>query len=347
MSACVRQLSYLPQARRKVEGHMAFLVALRPYLSFVHSFVFRGTPALLTVSLCLGIIGEIRTALADPMTSLFFQMQGTVCAPQCGAPLNVTFNPSTNNGPTSDPIEVLLGGASNNASVSGFADFGHLGVLAEADTQAMNTGASGLMLAQAAASFTEPFAVTSSTLAPGTIVKAMAVVGMDGIAQVSGGTLSPEPGQAVTSAQWNFFVSMQDLSNPTNFVTICQDSLVACDPPGGLLGPNVPFEVTNPFVFTFVVGETPIIEGQLLAGATAGSAAFGDGAFASQSVTSFAFHTANFYLQPLDDFTLVSSSGHDYSLPASTSVPEPNSVLLFAGWLSALLIVRRRRGSRR
>lgn len=325
---------------------MAFLVTLRRYLSFVHRFVFRGAPALFTVALCVGSIGEIRTALADPVTSLFFQMQGTVCAPQCGAPLNVTFNPSTNNGPTSDPIEVLLGGAGNNASVSGFADFGHLGVLAEADTQAMTAG-SGSLSALASASFTEPLTVTSSTLAPGTIVTAMAVVGMDGIAQVSGGTLSPEPRQAVTSAQWNFFASMRDLSNPTNSVSICLDSLVACDPPGGLLGPNVPFEVTEPFVFTFEVGETPTIEGQLLAGATAGSAALGDGAFASQSVTSFAFHTANFYLQPLDDFTLVSASGHDYSLPASTSVPEPNSVLLVAGALSALLVVRRRRGSRR
>src|SRR4029077_14091231 len=120
--------------------------------SFMQRFVFGGTPALLTVSLCLCVFGETRTALADPIptTSLFFNMQGTVCAPSCGAPLNVTFNPSTNNGPTSDPLEVRLGGAGNNAWVSGVADFGHLGVLAEADTQAMNTGASGLMLAQAA-----------------------------------------------------------------------------------------------------------------------------------------------------------------------------------------------------
>jgi hypothetical protein len=311
----------------------------------VHRFVFRGTPALLTVSLCLGIIGETRTALADPVTSLFFQMQGTVCAPNCGQPLNVTFNPSTTNGPTSDQ-QVLLGGANNNASVSGVADFGHLGVLAEVDTQAM-TGGLGNLSALTSASFTEPLMVTSPTLAPGTIVKAMAVVGMDGIAEVSGGALSPDPGGAVTSAQWSFFASMQDLNNPINSLSVCLDSLVQCDPtdPSSLLGPNVPFEVTKPFVFTFVVGETPVIVGQLLVVASAAASAFEDGAFASESVTSFAFHTANFYLQPLDDFTLVSASGHDYSLPVSTA-PEPNSVLLVAGALSALLIVRRR-GSRR
>jgi hypothetical protein len=171
----------------------------------------------------------------------------------------------------------------------------------------------------------------------------MVVFGMDGIADVSGGTLSPNPGGAVTSAQWDFFVSMQNLTNPTDSASTCLGSLVSCEGPP--LGPNLPFEVTKSLVFTFVVGDIAIIEGQLQATASAASTAFEDGAFASQSVTSSALHTANFYLQPLDDFTLVSFSGHDYALPAST-VPEPVSVFLVAGGLSALLIVRSR-GSRR
>jgi hypothetical protein len=303
--------------------------------------VLRGTTAFLTVPLFLGVIGTTRTALADPIptTSLSFNMQGTVCAPSCGVPLNVVYDFSTNNGPTSDPLEVLLGGAGNGALVSGIADFGHLGVLAQADTQAMNTGASGSMLGVARASFTEPFMVTSSTLAPGTTVKAMAVLSMDGIADVSGGSVIPG---SATDAAWSFNAWMQNLSNPSDYAIVCADSSA----PECLLGPNIPFETTKSFVFTFTVGDVDVIEGSMLASASAGSATVEDLAFASSTVTSSAFHTAKFYLDPLDDFTLVSFSGHDYSLSVS-AVPEPGSVLLVAGGLSTLLVVRRRRGSRR
>jgi hypothetical protein len=80
-----------------------------------------------------------------------------------------------------------------------------------------------------------------------------------------------------------------------------------------------------------------------LAFASAGATTGVDGAFASESVTSDALHTASFYLQPLDAFTLVSQSGHDYSLP---TVPEPASGLLLASGLGALAAGCRRSGRR-
>ena len=327
---------------------MTFLVELRPYVSPVQRFVCRGATVILTVSLCLGALGVARMALADPipMTSVFLNMQAAVCGPSCGAPLNVTYNPSTDNGPTTLPGQSLSAGATNNLFGQGFADLGLLGVLAEADSQSSSIS-DGNLSALTSASFSEPFTITSPTLAPGTTVKAKTVIVMDGLVDVSQGAISPDPGGAGTTAQWNFSLVMQSL-NPANATSVTCDNLaVDC----GIL-PGIPFELSTPFVFSFVVGDVDIVTGQLVAGATATSFANEEGAFASSSVTAAALETAKFYLQPLDDFTLVSFSGHDYSLPGggggggggSTAVPEPASVLLVAIGLSALIV--RRRGSR-
>ena len=339
--ADARAVAALP-ARVEAEGRPARSASLplRPPLR--RRFALRGPWAVLTAVL-LRVVAEARGAHASPVatTSLFFNMQGTVCAPSCGGPLNVTYNPSTPSGATSDPLEVLLGGANNDALVSGFADFGQLGVLAGADAEAMDTGHSGNMLAQAAAIWTEPFLVSSSTLAPGTMVQAMALVRMDGIVSASGGTASPDPSnprEAAIDASWNFVASMQNLSNPSDYVFVCADSVG----PSCLLPPNVPFEASKPFVFNFVVGDVAVVTGLLQAVASAGAATSVDGAFASESVTSAAMHTASFYLEPIGDFTLVSASGHDYSLQ---NVPEPASGLLLAIGLGALTASRH--GSRR
>jgi hypothetical protein len=104
---------------------------------------------------------------------------------------------------------------------------------------------------------------------------------------------------------------------------------------------NVPFLFERSVEFVVTIGEQFGITGALAAEAIANASAVQPG-----DETSFlladAFRTANFYFQPLDDFTLVAASGHDYSPPSTpTAVPEPGSLTLFVG-IAALGTARRR-----
>jgi hypothetical protein len=160
--------------------------------TFATMSVFRSR-LLLTAGLaaCVGVMVGAGTAFADniPTTSLFFQMTGVACAPECGPHLNETPSFTTQNGPTVDKGEALLEGAGNNAFVSGFSDFGRSGVFAHLETEAQQHG-NGLMLAVVAARWIDFVTPASPTLPAGTPVQVTASFGMDGIANASGGFLS-------------------------------------------------------------------------------------------------------------------------------------------------------------
>jgi hypothetical protein len=339
----IRTLSGNPFLARRV-------TSVRATLDVPHA-VLRSTPlarwAVLVVAMApgVGLLGSSSTAFADPipMTSLFLNMQGTVCAPKCGRPLNTALAFTTNNAPTSDPLEVLLGGANNDALVSGISDFGVAHVMAQADAFALD-GGFGQMDAQTEAVWTDYFTIGGGALAPGTVVQVMASVGMDGMTSVSAGAVGAGgdlfPNNA--NAYWTFFASMQNVNNPSDFVSVCADALVGC-----ILPPNVAFQANDAAVFNLVVGQMTAITGLMEVHTAAAAVSPGPGGVAFASVTADASHTANFYLQPLGDFTIVSASGHDY-LPAAVPappavVPEPASMLLVGSGVAAM-IVRRRRG---
>ena len=269
-------------------------------------------------------------------------MQGTVCAHDCGRAFDQTLSFTTNNAPTVDPLEVLLGGANNNAFVSGVSDFGHARVLAETDTFSTGPG-NASMLAASAAIWTDYFTINSA-LAAGTVVQAMASIDMEGITDVSEGAIGPDGGPLAnrTDAFWSFFASMQNLNNPSDYGFLCAD----WQDPVCLLPPNVPFGSHRAVTFNLVVGDVTEITGLMQVVAGSGTLANVPGEVASASVISAADHSAHFFLQPLGDFTLVSASGHDYlpsaASPAPDVVPEPTSMLLVGSGVAAMLVRRRR-----
>lgn len=301
---------------------------------------------LLTAGLaaCFGAIPGIGTAFAAniPTTSLFFQMTGVACAPQCGPNLNETPSFTTQNGPTVDNGEALLGGAGNNAFVSGFSDFGKAGVLAHVETEAQQHG-NGQMLAVAAARWTDFVTPTSPSLPAGTAVQVKATFGMQGIADVSGGSLSPSgnPNAAGISATWIFISFMFTDFEFSPELCAGDPSQIGC----GVLPAGIDFQSDGTAIFNLEIGQTFAFNGQLQVVATAGSFAAEDGAFASSSVTSDASHTGQFFLQPLGDFTLVTASGHDYSPTGvpSSSAPQPTAAMLVGLGAAILAVLRRPR----
>jgi hypothetical protein len=313
--------------------------------TFATMSVFRSR-LLLTAGLaaCVGVMVGAGTAFAHniPTTSLFFQMTGVACAPQCGGNLNETPSFTTQNGPTVDKGEALLEGAGNNAFVSGFSDFGRAGVFAHVETEAQQHG-NGIMLAVAAARWIDFVTPTSPTLPAGTPVQVTASFGMDGIANASGGFFSPSgnPNAAGITATWIFNSFMFSDFEFSPELCAGDPSQIAC----GVLPPGTPFHSDGTMTFNLEVGQTFIFTGQLQVVATADSFASEDGAFASSSVDTDASRTGEFFLQPLGDFTLVTASGHDYSPTGvpSSPVPQPAALILVGLGAATLGVLRRRR----
>ncbi len=79
--------------------------------------------------------------------------------------------------------------------------------------------------------------------------------------------------------------------------------------------PLVPFEHEEAATVNLIVGETYTLTTRLSITANAAATGFLPDGSAGISLTADASNSAHTYLQPLGDFTIVSASGHDYSLP--------------------------------
>lgn len=298
----------------------------------------RKNRVLVVTATCLALLALSRTACADPIpiTSLQFglQVNDLVSTPMF----------STNNGSTWR-LDESLGVGFNTASASGFADFGTLGALAQAQTlvAASSSDLQGVGAASVAfmsASWTEYFTPTSSVLPAGTRVRTRGSIGIEGVTDAEGSTAG------VTGAIFSSFEFGAALSDVDNALSPLLGLCVTDEPeptPGCTLFPsNVPFLFERSVEFVVTIGEQFGITGALAAEAIANASAVQPGDGATSFLLADAFRTANFYFQPLDDFTLVAASGHDYSPPTPTAVPEPGSLTLLGLGIAALGAARRR-----
>ena len=175
---------------------------------------------------------------------------------------------------------------------------------AETDTL-FNRSSNASMLAASAAIWTDYFTINSA-LAAGTVVQAMASIDMEGIADVSEGAIGPDGGPLAnrTDAFWSFFASMQNLNNPSDYGFLCAD----WQDPVCLLPPNVPFESHSAVTFDLVVGDVTEITGLMQVSASSGDSCQLPGRGGQRFSHLGRRPRAHFFLQPLGDFTLVSSS---------------------------------------
>lgn len=127
-------------------------------------------------------------------------------------------------------------------------------------------------------------------------------------------------------------------------LTTCSYVAIHVNAPANCI-PQTSSMVDATLIGTFFIGQTIQLTGNMnvAAGGSGGSVfTLQAGNTGASSALVQADHTALTFLKPLGDFFFVAESGHDYTRPLVSSVPEPAPMLLFCVGLLALGISRLR-----
>lgn len=248
------------------------------------------------------------------------------------------------NGPTGASINALTHGCINpgaqfeqcgNASIVAVtnSDFGHVGVSTLGHLFGYSGGA-GDYGSNATANFSDTITIGSVHLPFGTLVQGTLELTVD--AHLEGVVFPNQQNRALA-----MLISQVSINNGLNLET-CEFASIgfvvaACDPSPGDI--SLDHLITG----NFIVGHSYSISGQLFAssGGQAGGNFVHVNDQGESSASVDALHTAITYLIPGGDFFFASESGHDYSRPAVSQVPEPGSLVLVGLAFVASFAVRR------
>jgi len=228
--------------------------------------------------------------------------------------------------------------ASADGAGAASASFGPLG--ASASGNALSTeGAASTFDVSSTAEWLDFGVPTSSTLPNGSAVSLEVDMFLQGNTDLHGSIESNLPVAVFQSGVITFTGDSPTPQNSTLVGRLCGSTDLAAvyTPPGcGPIPLNAFFEGDLSVMIDLVVGQSIGIEGQLEVIAAGTASAAGGSLSGSADGT----NAATFVLKPLDDFTLVTASGHDYS-----TAPEPGSLALGAVGLLGVgtLRVSRRR----
>lgn len=256
-----------------------------------------------------------------------------------------------------------IDGSTAEASSTAIANFGTLGVGGSGSGLAPpNSGIAGAAGSVLATAFWDDFLTATpnagSLLVPGAPVTATLTLGLDfensllalnnahGVFayELFASIVFTDPVTGMQSSR----TLLDDclVSSDADFADFCQGGAGRIDIPGNTNGElaiqlapiALPLAILQPFELSVSL----TFNGQCTAGPS-------DSAVSTCTFDGNALHTSTTTLQPLGDFTLISASGHDYSLsvtPPSGSVPEPGSLALVVSALLPAALSLRRRGKR-
>jgi len=211
------------------------------------------------------------------------------------------------------------------ASASSFADFGHIGVTANASVYGYSAGF-GYVNADAWGQFSDTLVVTSNSLPIGTTVQGILELTLDDLLGAAGGS-----SVAGAFASYAWLIGEVDLNGMSlSFCRYAEINSSGPGPVGCIFETSTSLDLLLPS--TFVVGQTLQLSSTLSsqAGGQAGGNYLSDTDSGSASGFVSAGHTTLTYLTALGDFSFVSQSGHDYTPPSVATVPEPSTCWLLA-----------------